>query len=172
MTCKCQIWENGFAGRQKQNQKKIHPVVNFWASRWPPQKSVAHEIDRTQASMVACISRVAPLPGELPANFCRRRMKAAHFIASSHGKWSSRWFNRFDEWNDLLDRHPSHPCSRLLQVRNSAWMRERRATFAPSNPIRSNSWSMEAGRSDTRACSGFVVQRWEVRRSFSQFQRS
>ena len=151
-------------------ERSVYPVLNFRISRWPPQKVIAQELDRTHAAMIASIFRISPGPGETPASFCRRRMRAAHSIARDRGQWSKRWFNRFEQWNEHLDRHPSHPCSRILKTRDADWLVSRRALFAAANPIRWNSWTCLAGRSDTRACSGHVAQRWENGRNFARTQ--
>ena len=151
-------------------QRSVYPVVNFRASRWPPQKTVAHELDqKTQASMIACITRSTKLAGESVASFCRRRMRVAHAIAAENGNWSLKWFARFGAWNEHLDRHPTHPASRLLAVRDSAWLRQRRASITPGNLVRTK-WTIDAGHSGTRACSGYVAQRWEAGRVFGNSQ--
>ena len=149
-------------------ERSVYPVLNFRASRWPPQKTIAQELDQTQACMIASIARDRPRPGEDMAHCCRRRMRDAHSIARNSGSWSKRWFRRFEKWNEHLDRHPEHPCSKLWKVRDASWLQSRRATFASSNAIRWNSWTCLAGRSDTRVCNGYVAQRWEQGRLFGR----
>ena len=142
-------------------ERCVYPVLAFRVGRWPPQKVVAQELNSTQAVMIASIRRTPPLPNEEPASFCRRRLKIAHSIAKGTGTWSGKWFDRFGKWNDHLSRHPSHPTSRLIRTRDSIWLQTRRSTFASQNAVRWNSWTMIAGRTDTRICRGNIAQRWE-----------
>ena len=141
--------------------RSVYHGLAFRVSRWPPQKVIAEELNRTQASMIASIRRIQPNPAEEPASFCRRPMRDAHSIAKKQGTWSDRWFDRFIEWNAHLSRHPEHPTSRLIRTRDKFWLQSRRANFAAQNAVRWNSWTCLAGRTDTRITSGNVAQRWE-----------
>ena len=142
-------------------ERCVYPVLAFRVSRWPPQKVVAQELNSTQAVMIASVRRTPPLPNEEPASFFRRRLKIAHSIARGNGTWSGKWFDRFGKWNEHLSRHPSHPTSRLIRTRDNNWLIARRSNFASQNAVRWNSWTMLAGRTDTRICRGNVAQRWE-----------
>ena len=142
--------------------------MSFRVSRWPPQKVIAQELDQMQAAMIASILRRRPLPGEGLAIFFRRRMRDAHVIARSQGTRSSKWFRRFEKWNEHLDRHPEHASSHVMATRASPWLQARRAVFAASSSIRTNSWTSLAGRTDTRNHRGFVAQRWESGREFGR----
>ena len=148
----------------------VFPVLNFRVSRWPPQQVIADELDQTQAKMIASILRYRPGPGEDIASFCRRRMRDARSIADAQGTWSGKWFDRFERWNEHLHRHLDHNCTRLLSLMNAQWLRERRARYAPANPIRWNAWSCHAGRTNTRIGSGYIAQRWESGRDFGNRQ--
>ena len=144
----------------------VQPVVNFRVSRWPPQSVIAQELDQTQAKMIASILGTRPLFGEEPSSFHRRRMREAHCIAREKGTWSSKWFSRFQQWNEHLDRHPDHPGARILATRNSAWLQSQRAKFTPVFSVRQSCWTSLAGRTDTRIQSGYIAQRWESGRAF------
>ena len=149
-------------------QRSVYPVLAFKNSRWPPQKVISIELDRTQASMIASIKRSPPLPAEDPVHFCRRRMKEAHSIARAQATWKQKWFYRFKQWNDHLQRHPSHPTARLIRTRDKEWLMNRRASFAVQNAIRTRAWGLFAGRTDTRLNNGKVVQRWENGLDFAE----
>ncbi len=142
-------------------ERSVYPILSFRTSRWPPQKTIASEMDRTHASMLASIQRTPPFPGEEHNCFLRRRMRLAHSKAKDQGIWSDRWYHRFVLWNEHLDRHPAHPCARILKTRDSNWLMQRRIPFVATNPMRWASWTSLAGRTDTRLNSGHVAQRWE-----------
>ena len=137
--------------------RSVFPAVSYRVSRWPPQKVVAQQLDRVQVNMIASIRKLPPLPFEEPGHFNNRRMKDAHSFLRQTSTWSSRWFNRFHEWNEHLSRHPDHPASRILATRGSEWLRRRRANYAATNPVRWNSWTSLAGRTNTRVCRGHVA---------------
>ena len=166
--CKSKLLRNDKGKSLTLLSRSVYPVLNFRVSRWPPQKIISQELDQTQAHMVASILRYRPSPGEDLGAFHRRRMRDARAIAATNGRWSSRWFDRFERWNEHLHRHPDHSSTRLLAWKDAAWLRERRATSAASNPNRWNAWSCLAGRTDTRCCSGYVAQRWESGREYGR----
>ena len=166
--CKNEHLKNHKARCFKLMERSVYPVLAFRVSRWPPQTVIAQEVDRTQASMIASICRLSPEPGEEEAAFHRRRMKSAHAIARNNGVWSKRWFTRFEQWNEHLDRHPNHPTARLIKTRDDAWLQGRRSLYAATNPVRWNSWTSLAGRTGTRISSGYVAQRWQSGRDFGK----
>ena len=142
-------------------ERSVHPVIAFRVSRWPPQKVISQELDGLQAKMIASIRRLRLAPGEEDSTFFRRRLKDARAIARKMGSWSGRWFKRFVQWNEHLDRHPSHPATRVMRTRDRIWLQNCRSIFAARNPVRWNSWTCLAGRTDTRIAGGYVAQRWE-----------
>lgn len=140
----------------------VASVATFRMSRWPPQIQIAKEVDATQAKMMAIILGVKPNVGEDPATFSRRRAKSARLSCRSHGLWSQLWFKRAIAWDDHLSRHQDLLPSIFRNYRDHAWLERRRATYACGNTIRRNSWTTFAGRTATRATSGFVATRWQT----------
>ncbi len=54
-------------------ERSCKPVLSYRCSRWPPQPTIARELDRVQSKMAASLLRVQRLPGEDAAIYCRRR---------------------------------------------------------------------------------------------------
>ena len=57
--------------------RTVVPVLDFRCSKWPPQATVAEELDAVQRKMLATILRLRPLPHETFKQFRQRRGKAA-----------------------------------------------------------------------------------------------
>ena len=96
--------------------------LSYRCSRWPPQPTVAKELDRVQARMVAAILRTPRLPGEAGDAYCRRRNLAAAAHCRVLGRWSQHWFTRAVAWDD----HPLCWSVRLRNLHAEAWLLERR----------------------------------------------
>ena len=130
-------------------------------SCWPPQAQIARELDDVQAKMSALILGLRPRPGEDIAVFCRRRARAARAECRKQGLWSDLWFSRAVAWDSHMTRHPETMATIFRNYHDSSWLEQRRSPFANVWSLRQRSWTMQAGRTGTRAAPGFVAQRWQ-----------
>ena len=73
-------------------------------------------------------------------------------------------------WNDHVRRdHVGLEWNKkFLELRDSRWLRDQRALFAPSASSRRNPWTIFAGRTGTRASPGKVQARWEEAIEFAK----
>ena len=135
-------------------QRATAPVLNFRASRWPPQKTIKVELDRTQRNMVGILLQCRPAPGEPPDVFFRRRARTAKLKCVAVGWWSSCWFKRAIAWDDHIRRlrNAQTWSASLVAWRGASWLQARRSERGASSL---------AGRTGTRALSGKVHVRWE-----------
>jgi hypothetical protein len=67
-------------------QRSVVPALQHRNTRWPPNGKTSADIDRLQRKMVASIQRVTRAPGEAPAEYIRRRNRAATFEIRKIGK--------------------------------------------------------------------------------------
>ena len=97
-------------------------------SRWPPQPTIAAELDRVQSKMVAVLLQVGRLPGESADVFCRRRNRRAGEACAKIGKWSLQWFERAKAWNAHIARghNPYSWPSLLKPFHDVDWLEEQR----------------------------------------------
>ena len=153
------------AKKASQNQKlkllerAVVSVASYRWSRWPPQKSIANELDRIQTKMFAIVLNVRPRPGEDLFKWNRRRFKhAASFVKSR--LWSYRWFDRALRWDEHIERHPEFFVSCLRSWRGREWLIERRAENMPILARVASRLSIHAGLTRTRASAGCVQKRW------------
>ena len=107
--------------------------LSYRCSRWPPQPTIAKELDRLQARMVAAMLRTPRLPAELPADYCRRRNRLAASHCQKEGRWSTLWFRRALAWHDHVERgHSAWSWPMLLRnFYDDVWLEEQR--FIASN---------------------------------------
>eukprot|EP00746_Dinoflagellata_sp_MGD_P069661 gnl/MRDRNA2_/MRDRNA2_285138_c0_seq1.p2 gnl/MRDRNA2_/MRDRNA2_285138_c0~~gnl/MRDRNA2_/MRDRNA2_285138_c0_seq1.p2 ORF type:complete len:105 (+),score=10.86 gnl/MRDRNA2_/MRDRNA2_285138_c0_seq1:241-555(+) len=86
------------------------------------------------------------------ASFCIRRNRAATYQMKSVGLWSKKLCSKALAWDAHIRRDTAGNLwsTKLLGVRDSSWLRWRRALF-PS----------QASRTATRCVHGHVAQRWE-----------
>jgi hypothetical protein len=73
-------------------QRSVLHIFLFRAVRWPPQKTIALEVDALQRSMVAMSMRVPRGAGEPVDQYCRRRAIAAGVVVRRGKTWSQLWF--------------------------------------------------------------------------------
>ena len=108
-------------------------TLSYRCSRWPPQPTIAKELDHLQARMVAAMLRAPRLPAELPADYCRRRNQLAGSHCKKAGTWSMSWFRRALAWHDHIQR--GHSASSwpvlMLSFHDDVWLEEQR--FRASN---------------------------------------
>ena len=128
--------------------RAVVPIFDFRCSRWPPQASIAAEVDTLQRKMTAILLRLSPMPGEDVQQFVRRRGRAARALCTEHGWWSKRWFKRTVAWDAHVRREDKHFSwsGNLVEYRGQSYLTERRASHN--------------GRTATRTSSGFVCRRW------------
>ena len=136
-------------------------IAAYRMSRWPPQEQIARELDNVQARMSALILRLRPHPFEEFEAFCRRRGRAARAQCREQGLWSDYWFSRAVAWDEHMTRHPETIATVFRNYRDITWLEARRSTFANAGSLRQRSWTLQAGRTGTRAAAGFVAQRWQ-----------
>jgi hypothetical protein len=128
--------------------RAVVPIFDFRCSRWPPQASIAAEVDTLQRKMTGILLRLSPMPREDVQQFVRRRGRAARSLCAEYGWWSKRWFKRTVAW----DAHVKRECRQfswsgnLVEYRAQRYLAERRA--------------FHNGRTATRTNSGFVCRRW------------
>ena len=141
-------------------------VSNFrWKlSRWPFQKSVAVDLDKTQCQMMA---RILPCPrgdSESVDHYCRRRLRNARKLCNEIGLWSVVWCDRVIAWHDHLLRAQAynHFCFLLLSFHDERWLLLKRSEWVPTNSNMSvDRVSLRGGRSGTRLNIGRPQVRWE-----------
>ena len=103
-------------------------IFAYRCSRWPPQPTIAKEVDTLQTRMMASILRTARLPGELAPDYCKRRNKLAATECRQLGRWSVHWFRRALAWDEHLVRgHSRQSWSVLLnKFHDHIWLEEQR----------------------------------------------
>ena len=128
--------------------RAVLPILDFRCSRWPPQATVAAELDALQKKMVGTLLRLTLLPGENAKQFVRRRGRAARSLCVASGWWSHKWFQRVLRWDAHIRRghNASAWSTHLVDFRGEAFLAERRA--------------FNRGRTATRSSSGFPSRRW------------
>ena len=109
------------------------PVFSYRCSRWPPQATVAKELDSLQCKMVGVLLRLVRHPGESLPDYCKRRCRAARSHCRRLGTWSAYWFARAKAWDGHLERHHSPTCWPMLLrgVHDNEWLRIRRSLRRP-----------------------------------------
>ena len=136
------------------------PQLGYRCSRWPPQKTIAQELDVLHRKMVSTMIRLPKNPGGDVAEDMKRQGRLAGLLCTRTGKWSHRWFQRAQTSNDHLERarnRHSWP-SRLLHYRDRDWLMRRRASLLPAD---GKTGSCTAGHTDTRTFRGCVHMRWQ-----------
>ena len=136
--------------------RAVTPILDFRCSRWPPQATIASELDAVQRKMLATLLRLQPLPYETFKQFSQRRGRAARKLCVEVGLWSKRWFQRVLNWNEHI-RRPHNRWTwpaQLVDYKGEAYLIERRASHH--------------GRTATRAYSGFPCRRWHDGVSFAK----
>ena len=136
------------AFRLKLLLRAVVPIFDFRCSRWPPQASIAAEVDTLQRKMTSILLRLSPMPGEEVQQFVRRRGRAARSLCTEHGWWSKRWFKRTVAWDAHVRREDQQFSwsGNLVDYKGRRYLSERRA--------------FHNGRTATRTNSGFVCRRW------------
>ena len=149
--------------------KAVSPQLDCRCSRWPPQRTIAAELDGIQRKMVATAMRIPKYPGEELPNYVRRRGRAAARQCKLAGTWSQRWFKRVIDWHSHLERPRNSNTwpAKTLHHRGREWLMRRRASLLPDN---CSSRSSMAGRTDTRAFPGCVHMRWDDGVEFGRSQ--
>ena len=110
-------------------QRAVRPLLDFRCSRWPFQKEIAKEIDRTQRKMMAVAVRTPRWPGEPDNEYARRRATIAGAACRSAGLWSQRWAHRVLAWAEHLQRPRNGAtwAAVTYAYRDQAWRARRRA---------------------------------------------
>jgi len=149
--------------------KTVAPQLDCRCSRWPPQPTIAGELDAMQRKMVATAMRIPKYPGEEVPSYVRRRGRAAARQCKLAGTWSQRWFKRVVDWHSHLERPRNANTwpAKTLHHNDREWLMRRRASLLPVN---CSSRSSMAGRTDTRSFPGCVHMRWDDGVEFGKSQ--
>ena len=126
----------------------VASVIFYRVPRWPFKLSLARRLDTLQRQMLKIILRVRPLPYETAECYSRRAAKIVASFQHAHGAWSCVWACRVISWGLHIHRNTANNSwpSKLVHVRSSTELNERRALFAH--------------RPRTRAVSGWCQTRW------------
>lgn len=129
------------------------PVLDFFASRWPPSGRTAVRTDDLQAQLLRAAVPVPRQHGESCEGFWRRRARAARARARERGPWSVRIASRVAAWDAHLRRGhaASSWASRLRSEQDGSWVRAAR--------LAAGSLAL-GGRTGTRAMPGRPPLRW------------
>ena len=133
-------------------ERSVVPVLHHRDTRWPPNLKTGADLDRLQRKMVASIQRIARTPGELPADYVRRRNRVATGQIRRVGAWSTTHCQRVLDW-DAHCRRPRNQnswASKLLDFHGEGWLNERRLEASRGAESRLN----------CRACQGAPAPRW------------
>eukprot|EP00969_Alexandrium_andersonii_P144012 6368233-Alexandrium_andersonii.AAC.1 len=78
----------GFQQKLQLLERACLPCFRYRCARWPPQKTLAKNVDSLQTRMVAALMRAKPLEGECPADYVARRNCLAATMCRRAGRWS------------------------------------------------------------------------------------
>ena len=151
----------GMRQRQLLINRSVCNPLDYRCSRWPPQPTVALELDTLQRRMLAIALRPPRLPGEEVHDYCQRRGALVGRWARAQGLWSRRWFSRSIAWDDHLSRprNNSSWAARLRLHMDRDWFISRRAWARPGSGCTRASSAL-AGATRTRSAPGKVFARW------------
>merc|ERR1712194_303781 len=112
-------------------KRSVRPLLTFRSSIWPPQKSLASEVDALQKKilLVCPIRRHRDEPFD---QYARRRGGHARKLIGQVESLSKHWFDRSASWNEHVERGHS-PCTwnhDLLASHGSDWLQRRGSEFA------------------------------------------
>ena len=133
--------------------RSVLPVMQHRNTRWPPSRQRCTEIAQVQRKMVSSILRVPVLRGELPADYARRRNRAATTHINATGDWRRGYCQRVADWDDHCHRPRNGQswAAKLIDFRAEAWLAQRR---------REHTRRGDTSRLDCRSCQGAPAPRW------------
>ena len=104
------------------------PALSYRCSRWPPQPTIAQELDRVQRKMVAVLLRTPRRPDERLDSYFRRRRREAASVCHRLGPWSDLWLKRAQEWDAHIIRahNPYSWPSLLKRFHDAEWLEDQR----------------------------------------------
>ena len=164
---RARCWRSFFANSGAKAARALNPAARLqligrtagthldWkSSKWPVSPGIREFISATQRKVYASALRVAPVPGEDPGAYARRRGRLGAAAAARAGLWADRHRDRAIAWHaHLLRAPPSHSWASGLVGRNGPeWIRARRAERGAS---------ALGGATGTRARPGRPHPRWE-----------
>ena len=132
--------------------RAVLPVLHHRDTRWPASTERSSDLDTLQRKMVASIQRVQKVRGELPADFVKRRNRAATLQIRESGAWSKKHCQRVLDW-DAHCRRPANSkswASKMLDFHGEKWLNDRRAACQRD----------AQSRIDSRICRGAPATRW------------
>ena len=140
--------------RLKLLDRSVLPVFDYRCSRWPPAATLEGRIDTCQRRMVGLLMRVPRHAGEEAPDYFRRRAREAKDLCRQRRWWSHRHCFRVLDWRAHLERPRNSRswAAQLLHWQGERWLQGRRAQL--------NSYSLHAGRTDTRLAARRPRQRW------------
>ena len=138
--------------------KTVQPCFLFKCSRWPFQRTIADELDKTQRSMVEICVPCHILPHEDTNTYIRRRHRQASKICSAAGNWSTVWAERVVSWQEHVARgiNYGHPVAGLLRHQDAAWLVAQRLRTRPTAR-----YSLRSGELGRRVCRSRPQPRWD-----------
>ena len=95
----------------------------------PPQKTIAVELNALQRRMVSTILRIPQNSGETAAEYVKRRGQNAGRHCTQMGNWSSRWFKRAQDWNELAQSTEQAQLASTIATLQGCWM------VCPAQPL-------------------------------------
>jgi hypothetical protein len=148
-----QLCSAPIATKCKLLDRSCRSVLAYRCSRWPPQPTIAKELDRIQCKMTAAILRTPRNLGESNPEYCTRRNFVASRVCQQNGRWSQFWFRKALDWDAHLVR--GHSVSSwpviLHDFHNNDFLQARRSSRS----------SRESNTStNTRVCVGRPPMRW------------
>ena len=140
--------------RLRMLDRSVLPVFDYRCSRWPPAATLEGRIDTCQRRMVSLLMRVPRQAGEEAPAFFRRRAREAKDLCRQRRWWSHRHCTRVLSWREHLERPRNRRswAAQLLHWQGERWLQNRRTQL--------NSYSVHAGRTDTRLAARRPRQRW------------
>ena len=138
-------------------QRTTTPLWSWRAGAWAPTRGMARQLNAAQRKMTASLITVAPIAGEEPQQYVRRRARAAGALCRAKGLWSKTQLKRARDWKAHLDRAVASGskswAARMLGLKQLDWLRQKRAE--------ANSPGTLAGATGTRARGGAPAARWQ-----------
>ena len=144
-------------------KRAVRPHLTFRSSIWPPQRSMAREIDGIQKKMVSLVCHVRRHSDEPSDQYALRRGGHAKRLIGQAESWSQHWHDRAIAWDEHVGRG-RNPCKwnhDLLKFHDIDWLQQRRLTLASVVSARVRGLTMWAGRNGTRSNAGKVQPRWQ-----------
>jgi hypothetical protein len=159
-----QLRDAPVATKCKLLDRSCKSVLAYRCSRWPPQPTIAKELDRVQTKMIAAIVRTPRTTGESDAEYSHRRNFVASRICAQNGRWSDFWYQRSIGWDEHLSRgHCVNSWPVLLHdFHNNEWLQGLRFSRASRASNTSTNTRVSVGRPPMRWHDGISFAKLRV----------